>query len=363
MMRMRTPQSLQESECDKPVVENIVRYPPLSEPEIGSGRGTPMVPGLVWLRMPLEGQLASINIWALEDGDGFTVVDTGIRSPDTLVAWRRAAEETFDNRTIHRVIATHMHPDHAGMAGWLCSHYGARLWMTRLEYLTLRMLASDHGNAPDDAVGFYRAAGMDEAWLDRYRLRFGDFARRLYPLPVQFRAMCEGDTIRVGCRDWRVVTGGGHSPEHASLWSPKDRILISGDQVLPTISSNVSLHPYEPGADPLNAWLAGLIRVRETVPDDVLVLPSHGRPFRGLHRRIDALIGAHEAGLARLFEMLATSRRAVDVFPALFRREIKDDFTRMLGVGEALAHLACLKARGLIQAKKDGDGVLWWMQL
>lgn len=335
-------------------------YPDIPEPEIGSGEASPVAPGLHWLRMPLGGRLASINIWALEDGGAWTVVDTGIRNPGTLHAWRSAETGVLDNRPVRRAIVTHMHPDHAGMAGWLTGRFRTELWMTRLEYLNLRILASDNGVAPEVAVAFYRSAGMDENWLDQYRVEFGAFGRQVYPLPVQFRAMRDKEIIMIGLNEWQVVTGGGHSPEHASLWAPDRKLFISGDQVLPTISSNVSLHPSEPDADPLAEWLAGLAHVRNTIPDDVLVLPAHGRPFTGLHARLDHLINSHEAALKRLLELLKTPCRAIDVFPALFRSEITDDMTRLLAVGEALAHLSCLVNRGLATLETDEDGIKWW---
>ncbi|KEQ53540.1 Zinc metallohydrolase, glyoxalase II family [Sphingobium chlorophenolicum] len=345
------------------MMNELVNYPPLEEPEIGDGTATEVAEGIFWLRMPMGGSIGAINLWALADGDGWTIVDTGLRTTETSAAWRRAFASTLGGRPVRRIIVTHLHPDHSGMAGWLAQKQPARLWMTRLEYLTLRVLASYTGQeAPEEAIRFYRTAGWDEDALDHYRARFGDFGKMLYPLPASFHALDDGQRIMIGDREWVVVIGKGHSPEHALLHCPEAKLLISGDQVLPQISSNVSVQPLQPEADPLTEWLETLDAVRRRVPDDVLVLPSHGKPFHGLHGRIQALIDGHEVALVRLLEFLETPSRAIDVFPALFKRQID---RRLLGLatGESLAHLACLRTRGLVSDEVDAGGIRWWRAL
>jgi len=335
-------------------------YPPLEPPAIGEGSATQVADGVFWLRMPMPGQIAAINLWALADGNGWTIVDTGLRTPETAAAWRHAFATTLGGRPVRRIIVTHLHPDHSGMAGWIAQKQPASLWMTRLEYMTLRVLALYTGTeAPDLAIRFYRSVGWEEDALDHYRARFGDFGKALYPLPESFHALEDGQYLTIGGRQWEVVVGRGHSPEHAMLWCPEATLLISGDQVLPEISSNVSVQPLEPEADPLTDWIVTLTAIKGRVPDDVLVLPAHGKPFHGLHARIDALVHGHEEGLKRLLAMLDTPRRAVDVFPALFRREIT---VKLLGLatGESLAHLACLRARGLATDALDDGGIRWW---
>ncbi|WP_327753941.1 MBL fold metallo-hydrolase (plasmid) [Sphingobium sp. SJ10-10] len=340
-----------------------LNYPALELPAIGNGSATVIADGVFWLRMPMGGSLEAINLWALADGDGWTIVDTGLRTTETTAAWRQAFASTLADRPVRRIIVTHLHPDHSGMAGWLAQKQPARLWMTRLEYLTLRVLASYTGQeAPEEAIRFYQTVGWEEDALDHYRARFGDFGKMLYPLPDSFRALEDGQRLIIGGREWVIVVGKGHSPEHAMLHCPEMKLLISGDQVLPEISSNVSVQPLEPEADPLTDWLETLKAIRQRVPDDVLVLPAHGKPFHGLHARIGALIDGHEAGLARLLTLVETPKRAIDVFPALFKRQI-DRSVLGLATGESLAHLACLRSRGLVTEEVDAAGIRWWRAL
>jgi glyoxylase-like metal-dependent hydrolase (beta-lactamase superfamily II) len=258
------------------------------------------------------------------------------------------------------VICTHLHPDHVGLAGWIVRKFDCRLWMTRLEYFQCRMLVADTGReAPEDGVRFFKAAGWDEDAIENYKARFGGFGKAIYALPDSYRRLSDGEDFDIGGRTWRVVTGQGHSPDHACLWCPELDVLISGDQVLPRISSNVSVFPTEPEADPLTDWLTSLAKVKASVPDSVLVLPAHNDPFHGLHARIDHLIGGHERGLSRLEKKIAEPRRVIDVFGALFARPIGPDLLGM-ATGEALAHLNCLIGRGLVTRQADDDGVAWY---
>lgn len=328
-------------------------------------RGTTLevAPGVHWIRMPLPYALDHINLWALDDDAGWAIVDTGTRTDENAQVWRELFAHAPDQRGITRIFVTHMHPDHVGMAGWLTRKFNTRLWMTRLEYMSCRVMVSDTGReAPPEAIEFFRQAGWGEAAIERYRLRFGNFGKHIHALPESFRRLRDGETLRIGQHDWRVIVGTGHSPEHACLYCADLKVLISGDQVLPRISSNVSVHPTEPEADPMSEWMASIEKLRREVPDDVLVLPSHNEPFRGLHLRLDRLAEGQHKAFNRLREALGNEpRRVVDVFGALFSRPIAETDTGLLGMatGETLACLNYLIARG--EATRTlRDGVNWY---
>jgi glyoxylase-like metal-dependent hydrolase (beta-lactamase superfamily II) len=327
------------------------------------GQASEIAAGVHWLRMPLPLALNHINLWALEDGDGWTLVDTGMNTPEVAAAWQAVIASLISGRPVKRVICTHMHPDHMGMSGWLTRRFECPLWATRLEYLTCRMLVADTGReAPEDALRFYRAAGWNAEALEHYKSRFGGFGRMMYALPDSYRRIVDGEDVMIGGKAWRAVVGRGHSPEHLCLHCPELRLLISGDQVLPRISSNVSVFPTEPEADPLREWLESLASIKSRVPDDVLVLPSHNEPFEGLHERIDRLIEGHETALRNLIGTLAEPKTAIDTFSTLFRRPVGAELLSM-ATGESLAHLNCLIRRDQVTRRLDDSGVAWYQAL
>ncbi|WP_353256723.1 MBL fold metallo-hydrolase [Hyphomonas sp.] len=332
---------------------------PLGEATPGLAETITVAPGIEWVRMPLPFSLKFINLWLIDDGDSWTIVDTGLPLPETKSAWRTLLDARVTaQKPLKRVIVTHMHPDHVGSAGWLCHRYGAELWMSRLEYITCRMLVADTGReAPAAGTEFYRRAGWSEKALETYKSRFGGFGRGVSLMPDAYHRLSEGDEFEMAQATWRVIIGAGHSPEHACLFCPQRNILISGDQILPRISSNVSVHPTEPDADPLEEWLASCRKLLELIPEDCLVLPAHNEPFTGAHKRLEHLISGHETALARLRARLAKGPATVlDTFVSVFGRAIEGEELSMAS-GEALAHLNYLKHRGEVAVSQTAGGV------
>ncbi|SMF69122.1 MBL fold metallo-hydrolase [Allosphingosinicella indica] len=331
---------------------------PFGDADPARGAIVEIADGIGWARLSMLGPLKHVNVWLLDDGDGVAIVDTGLNTSRVRDEWEALIDGPLAGRRVTRVIVTHFHPDHLGLAGWLCERFAAPLWMTRTEWLLGRMLAADaRDTPPPEAFDYWHGAGWEEARIAAAEARgWRLFASAVSAIPAQFIRLMDGDSIAIGDRNWRVVVGSGHSPEHACLIDDAGGIMIAGDQVLPRITSNVSLSLSEPSADPLGEWLASIDKLRSLSPD-LLVLPSHGDPFTGLHPRLDALDTNHRDRLTALEAFLDTPRRAVDCFPILFDRPI-DDTLYGLATGEALAHLRHLEVTG--RAVREQRGRTWW---
>jgi len=329
----------------------------------GRGETLQVADGLYWLRMPLPFALSHINLWLIEDERGWVAVDTGVATRETKAHWQEVFDGLMGGRPLTHVIATHLHPDHVGCAGWLVDRFGVDLWMTRDEYMLCRILVADTGKpAPEEGTRFYRAAGFPDEALQHYQDMFGSFGRVVSPLPESFKRLEDGDIVRFGRHDWEIIVGSGHSPEHACLFCADCNVLISGDQLLPTISSNVSVWPTEPRANPLRDWIDSLRMMRKRLPADVLVLPAHGKPFRGARPRLQKLIDEHLEKLDALREWCREPRRAVDTFDALYKSKISDG-NRIMATGEAIAHLNYLVDDGSMIAERDDNGIIWYRDI
>lgn len=341
-----------------PYLPDALSYPLGAAPE--TGEVLEVAPGLNWLRLPLPFQLNHINVWLLRDGDGWALVDTGIFTQTTRELWQSVFERHLDGAALTRILVTHLHPDHVGCAGWLARTFDVELWMPRDEYLLCRVLLADTGKpAPPEGLGFYHGAGFERQAMERYAAHFGAFGRVVAPLPEAFHRLSEGQVLRIGEEDWEIVIGRGHSPEHACLLCRRLNLLISGDQILPTISSNVSVYPTEPTANPLRLWFESLAKLEHMLPEDVLVLPAHGEPFRGAQARLRQLAAEHQEGLAALRKLCREPRRAIDVFPALFKSRITER-NLIMATGEAISHLNFLVELGEMKVDTDSAGVNWY---
>ncbi len=342
--------------------DNGILYPFGDMP--GPGAALPVAPGILWLRLPLPMALDHVNAYALDDrlhgGDGWTVVDPGMHTPATVAAWEAALTGPLAGAAVTRVIVTHYHPDHIGMAGWFQAR-GAELLTPRLGWVTARMLTLDIQPVPPPAtLAFWRRAGMPAAEIARRAtLRPFNFADVVAPLPAGFTRLSEGDRLRAGGRDWRVMFGQGHAPDHAVLWSADGTVVLGGDQLLPGISANLSVYPAEPMADPVADWLAATRSFQPVATGGELVLPGHKLPFTGLPLRLTQMIANHEGALDRLLDHLATPRTAAECFAPLFKREI-GEATYLMALGESLAHLNRLGHAGLARGEARDDGAMLW---
>ena len=323
-----------------------------------AGAATTVAPSLLWMRLPLPMALDHVNVYALDDGDGWTIIDTGMNSRKSREIWHGLLAGPLAGKPVSRVIVTHHHPDHVGLAGWF-QEQGAELWMTRTAWLLARMLTLDEQSHPSpQAMQFFQRAGLGPAELDRKRgERPFNFCDIVAPMPPGFHQLTEGQVISMGGRDWIVRLGSGHAPDHATFWSGD--LVIGGDQLLPGISANIGVYPTEPEADPLQDWLDSCRKFQRLATNDQLILPGHKLPFQGLPWRLTQMIDNHIGALDRLLQHLATPRRAVDCFVPLFKRDIgPPDFE--LALAETVAHLNHLLRHARVSRHLSDQGVWIW---
>lgn len=316
-----------------------------------------VAPGIYGVRFALPFALDHVNVWLVPGRAGWTAIDAGLGDDRTRERWRDLRRGLLADRPLERVIATHYHPDHMGLAGWLVAETGAELWTTRTEWLFARLYAQDT-SADWVATGrvFDRRAGLDAALIEERAARGNLYRHRVVPPPASFRRVRDGDRLALDGSDWQVIVGRGHAPEMICLFDPTRNVLIAGDQVLPKISPNVSVWPSEPEADPLADFLRSLAHFRE-LPDDCLVLPSHGRPFRGLRARIDQLTAHHDERLALALDSCALPVTVAEIMPKLFSRAL-DGHQLQFALGESLAHLNYLVGNAKLVRQLDPDGIL-----
>lgn len=325
------------------------------------GAAVQVAPGVFWMRLPLPMALDHVNVYAFDDPDGWTLVDTGFQSKRGCAIWDKLLAGPLAGKPVRRVIATHHHPDHIGLAGWFQSEHGADLWATRTAWLFARMLRLDEQDRPaPESLDFWRGAGMDPDILNqRMNERPFNFADVVAPMPLGFVRLSEGQVVRFGGRDWDVRLGQGHAPDHATFWSRDDDLVIGGDQLLPSISPNLGVYATEPMADPVAEWLAACEGLAVFARDDHLVLPGHKLPFTGLPLRMRQLIDNHHGALERLRGHLSEPRNAAECFPPLFKRRIGTG-EYGLALVEAVAHLNHLYHLGQVTRIQRDDGAWIW---
>ncbi len=319
-----------------------------------------VAPGIRWLRLPLPMALNHVNCYALDDGPGWTLVDTGMSNAQSRAIWQGLLAGPLQGKPVTRLIVTHHHPDHIGLAGWFQAQ-GVELVTTRTAWLYARMLVLDDQKLTSpQALLFYQRGGLDAARRAvKAQERPFNFADVVAPMPPGFTRISDGDVITAGQRRWQVRLGQGHAPDHAVLFSLDDSLILAGDQLLPTISANIGVYPTEPDDDPLTAWLDSTRAMIPLARPDHFVLPGHKLPYLGLPKRLTEMLDDHEAALERLVAHLATPRTATDCFPVLFKRPVVAE-TFTMALCESLAHLNCLLRRGLVSRDLSPSGAWLW---
>jgi glyoxylase-like metal-dependent hydrolase (beta-lactamase superfamily II) len=332
-----------------------LQFPVMTPPP--PGEAMTIAPGVLWLRMPLPFALDHINLWLLDDGPCWTIVDCGFASSKTRGLWEQIFVGYLAGKPVGRVLVTHYHPDHIGLSGWLAERFAAPLWITEREWLHARMMTGhETGDYAQAARDFAHRAGLDAADCELFGERHTSYRRGVPSVPATYRRIGDGSVIEIGGREWQVIVGEGHAPELACLYCAETGVLIAGDQILPRISPNISVPPHEPDGDPLARYLESLVKLRGALPADTLVLPSHNLPFRGVWTRIDELAAHHQERCGEAIDACQRPITAAELVPIMFHRPL-DRHQTAFALGEALAHLNYLVGGGELARATGEDGV------
>jgi glyoxylase-like metal-dependent hydrolase (beta-lactamase superfamily II) len=344
------------------LLERELHYP-LGDTLPQPGEAMEVAPGVRWIRMRLPFALDHINLWLLRDTldgvAGWTVVDCCIAHDESRAQWEQIFETQLQGLPILRVIVTHMHPDHIGLAHWLCERWNAPMWISATDYNVARVLSANGDTLAggEQAARFFASHGMtDPDAIAKIRGRTNYYAELVPSVPDTFVRMLDGDTVTIDGHAWRCIVGYGHAPEHIALYCDELKLLLGGDMMLPRISTNVSVHAGEPEANSLRLFLDSIDKFK-ALPADTLGLPSHGKPFTGIHRRVDQLQEHHRDRLAELLEACTASpMTAAEGLPILFKRAL-DLHQMTFAMGESVAHLHLLWFAGQVKRELGKDGV------
>jgi glyoxylase-like metal-dependent hydrolase (beta-lactamase superfamily II) len=322
------------------------------------GTLTSVAPGIRWLRLPLPYRLDHVNVYLIENDGDWTIFDTGLGTDIGKETWEAVLAGPLKGRRLKSLIVSHFHPDHVGLAGWLCERYGLELTMPRPEYLhtlLLQFAPADYGE--EVFRPFYQRHGLSAEATEIVLSRGHEYLKRTTGVPASYHRIKHGDTLAVGSRQFQVLTGGGHALEQAMLYRPEEQLFIAADQVIARISPNVSVHPMEPGLDALGIYLTSLRAIKASVSPDVLVLPGHGLPFHGLHHRVEELIAHHGQRCGEIAVACKEAPMSVaEIVPVLFTRPL-DAHQTGFAFGEVLAHVNHMLGRGELRLETDAGGV------
>lgn len=333
----------------------------LYDQQVAPGKLVEVTPGVLWLTMPLPFELDHINLYLIEDGAGWVIVDTGLGTKTTKALWENIFSQL--NAPITGVIVTHLHPDHIGLAGWIADAFDVPLYMTQTEYFAARAFAAGKSNAPitRDAL-YYHRAGLDDDMIQKLTGGAGNgYSSVVSPIPINYSRLKQGMTLTINNLDWDIFIGRGHSPEHACLFNKEKNVLISGDHILPIITPNIGAYSTEPEANTVKDYLDTLPQFT-SLPEDTMVLPAHKLPFIGLHERVRSLISHHHGHLNALIDACQTPQTIASLLPVMFKRELTSR-NMIFAVAECLAHVNYLLNEGQLERNLNKEGVFEFVTL
>ena len=317
--------------------------------------------GILWFRLPMPIALDHINIYLLDDGDSWVLIDTGLADTKSIEIWTDILKKYLSKRPIQKIIGTHFHPDHVGLSGWLIERTGAEFWMTQIEWLSARQayLTVDSG-ASHAMSAFYKKANLKPDLIKIYEDIGNDYRSMVTPIPLEYERIEHSTSFKIGDRVWKPVFGSGHSPDHVSFYCEKDRIMLGGDMLLPRITPIIAVWWQEPNADPLEGYIE-FLKTLGSIGSDALILPAHNRPYKELQTRVADLISHHNERLEITYEACKNENSAEAIMQELFTRKL-DPFQTRFAIGETIAHINNLIKKGTLKRRLDDDGVYFYSQ-
>ena len=317
--------------------------------------------GILWFRLPMPIALDHINIYLLDDGDSWVLIDTGLADTKSIEIWTNILKKYLSKRPIQKIIGTHFHPDHVGLAGWLIERTDAEFWMTQIEWLSARQayLTVDSGFSQVMSA-FYKKANLKPDLIKIYEDIGNDYRSMVTPIPLEYERIEHSTSFKIGDRIWKPVFGSGHSPDHVSFYCEKDRIMLGGDMLLPRITPIIAVWWQEPNADPLKGYIE-FLETLGSIDSDALILPAHNRPYKELQTRVTDLIFHHNERLEITYEACKNENSANSIMQKLFTRKL-DPFQTRFAIGETIAHINNLIKKGTLKRRLDDDGVYFYSQ-
>ena len=318
------------------------------------GESYEISPGILWIRMPLPFKLNHINLWLIEETDGWILVDSGINDGRTKFLWKKIIDKVLNKKPIKKLICTHAHPDHIGLGGWIKKKYKTNLFMTREEWAFGRMFAAGNMDDKESYYEYFTRLGCDPSEIEEYREHISTADKLYYKVPYDFDRLRDGSKLMIAGNSWEVIVGLGHSHEQACLYCPESNVFITGDQVLPKITPTVMVQAYEPQANPLRDFLESNEKLRR-LPENVTVLPSHNLPFKGLHERLDQYLAHHMDRLDVVLNACCKPLSGIEVAKVLFPYDL-DMHSKFFAIGETMAHIKYLEYQGKLVRSEDTTG-------